>query len=95
MKLGDESLDEALRALSHTDRRKFLRACRAGERSAGDLASLSDLAPATVSEHLKVLRKSGLLRLNRQGRHWMYETDAQMIESIVRALHDWEKTDGS
>jgi hypothetical protein len=49
-------LDQVLRALSHPDRRLFLRACRDASCAAGELADLSNLAVATVSEHLKVLR---------------------------------------
>ncbi len=76
-------LDEVLRALAHPDRRSFLRACLADEQAAGDLAALSDLALATVSEHLKVLRKSGLLIMERRGRFWMYQTDAALLMAIA------------
>ena len=79
-------LDEVLRALSHRDRRAFVRACLNEDRSAGDLAALSSLSLASVSEHLKVLRKSGLLTLDRRGRHWMYRTDAAVMEMVARAV---------
>jgi DNA-binding transcriptional ArsR family regulator len=76
-------LDEALRALAHPDRRAFVAACLDHEQAAGDLAQLSDLSLATVSEHLKVLRKSGLLVLDRRGRFWMYRTDADLLERVT------------
>jgi DNA-binding transcriptional ArsR family regulator len=52
-----------------------VQACLDELRSAGELAQLIDLAPASVSEHLKVLRKSGLLELDKRGRFWMYRAD--------------------
>jgi len=76
-------LDEVLRALAHSDRRSFVRACLDGEQAAGDLAALSELSVATVSEHLKVLRKSGLLVLERRGRFWMYRTNAALLEEAA------------
>jgi DNA-binding transcriptional ArsR family regulator len=79
-------LDEALRALSHAERRRFLAACRAGPKAAGELAEASALSLATVSEHLKVLRKSGLVRLTVQGRFWMYRTDSARLDMVLTAL---------
>lgn len=84
--MDDDALDEALRALSHADRRTFLLACSTEEQSAGDLGALSSLSPASVSEHLKVLRKSGLLRLDRQGRFWMYRTDSALLARVAAAV---------
>ena len=83
--MEDEALNEALRALAHPARRLFIRACLPSERAAGDLAALSNLSLATVSEHLKVLRKAGLLQLDRQGRFWMYRTDAMQLSTLAEA----------
>lgn len=79
-------LDEALRAISHPDRRLFLRACRHQQKAAGDLAALSDLSLATVSEHLKVLRKSGLMVLTKQGRFWLYRANDASLTALSRAI---------
>lgn len=79
-------LDEALRAISHPDRRLFLRACRDRQMAAGDLAALSALSLATVSEHLKVLRKSGLMVLTKQGRFWLYRADDASLAALSRAV---------
>jgi DNA-binding transcriptional ArsR family regulator len=61
-------------------------ACVDQPRAAGDLAAMIDLAPASVSEHLKVLRKSGLLELDKRGRFWMYRTDPAVLRDAVAAL---------
>ena len=85
MTLPDEELDELLRALSHRERRLFLRLCWDEPVAAGDLAERSTLSLATVSEHLKVLRKTGLVTLEKDGRYWRYKADPIRIEA-VRAL---------
>jgi DNA-binding transcriptional ArsR family regulator len=78
-----EQLDEVLRALAHPVRRRFVKACLSVERAAGDLAGLSNLSIASASEHLKVLRKSGLLLLDRRGRFWMYRTDLIRLADVA------------
>ncbi len=80
-----------LRALAHAERRKFLVACRNERQAAGDLARLSDLSLATVSEHLKVLRKTGLITLEKEGRFWWYRTDRKRLEHAITALSSGTK----
>ena len=71
-------------------------ACVKQERAAGELAELSQLALASVSEHLKVLRKCGLLRLDKRGRFWMYRADAEVLHAALSALKQLENPrDGS
>ena len=78
-------MDDIFRALAHRERRIFISACVAEPRAAGDLARLSGLSIASVSEHLKVLRKTGLLRLSRRGRFWIYRTNVQMLDAAADA----------
>jgi DNA-binding transcriptional ArsR family regulator len=79
-------LDERLRALAHPARRRIVVACRDAPQPAGALVELTGLAPASVSEHLKVLRKSGLLVLEVRGRSWIYTTDAAALAETAAAL---------
>ena len=75
-----------LRALSHPERRLFVAACRTEAKAAGELAELSALSLATVSEHLKVLRKSGVLVLEKRGRFWFYRADPDVIRRAGAAV---------
>ncbi|MBS1694159.1 MAG: helix-turn-helix transcriptional regulator [Actinobacteria bacterium] len=95
MSIEEENLSEALRALSHHDRRVFVHACGGGARSAGELSELSHLSLPSVSEHLKVLRKSGLLILDRQGRNWMYQTDTELLAEVAAAVQRLGMADGA
>jgi DNA-binding transcriptional ArsR family regulator len=47
---------------------------------------MSSLSVATVSEHLKVLRTSGLLVLDKQGRNWFYRTDPKVLAATLSGL---------
>ncbi len=84
--MSPDALDESLRALSHPERRTFFAACLHKRRAAGELAELSQLSMATVSEHLKVLRKTGLVTLEKEGRFWFYRADRDRLAGIVAAL---------
>jgi DNA-binding transcriptional ArsR family regulator len=89
--MDSNDLDEILRALAHKERRKFLDACLGERRAAGDLAERSNLSLATVSEHLKVLRKTGLVTLEKDGRFWFYQTDRTRLSAAIEALQALEK----
>jgi DNA-binding transcriptional ArsR family regulator len=54
---------------------------------------MSNLAIASVSEHLKVLRKTGLLRLEKQGRFRFFQTDRSVLTAVISALI--EMSDGT
>ena len=96
MPIDETDLDEILRALSHAERRLFFRACLTQERAAGELAELSSLALASVSEHLKVLRKCGLLSLDKRGRFWLYRADRAVLNAAIAALANLKQgPDGS
>jgi DNA-binding transcriptional ArsR family regulator len=44
------------------------------------------LAAASVSEHLKVLRKTGLVVLERQGRFRLYRTEPSCVLAIAGSI---------
>jgi DNA-binding transcriptional ArsR family regulator len=54
--------------------------------AAGDLVASSGLAPASVSEHLKVLRKTGLVVLERQGRFRLYRTEPSCVLAVASRI---------
>jgi DNA-binding transcriptional ArsR family regulator len=84
--VNDARLTELLRALAHEERVRLVRACRGEARAAGELAAASGLAPASVSEHLKVLRKTGLLVLEIRGRFRLYRTDDAVVREVGAAV---------
>ena len=73
-----------LRALAHPARREILRRCWAEPATAGALSAALDLAPASASEHLKVLRKVGLVVLTKDGNHRWYRADHRRMAAIRR-----------
>ena len=74
-----QEFDDLLRALANRHRRLIVQECWSAARSAGEIADLLDLAPASASEHLKVLRKHGLVDLNINGTFRIYQTRRQAV----------------
>ena len=56
--------------------------------AAGDLAAASGLSAASVSEHLKVLRKTGLVVLERHGRFRLYRTEPSYVLAIASSIEE-------
>ena len=54
--------------------------------AAGELAAASGLSAASVSEHLKVLRKTGLVVLERRGRFRLYRTEPSCVLAVGTAI---------
>ena len=54
--------------------------------AAGELAAASGLSAASVSEHLKVLRKTGLVVLERQGRFRLYRTEPACVLEVATRI---------
>jgi ArsR family transcriptional regulator len=65
-----EGLAGAYAALGDETRLRLLAACRV-ERCVCQLVELIALAPSTISKHLAVMRRAGLLEARREGR-WMH-----------------------
>ena len=78
-------LDVVLRALSHASRRHVLVVllARGGRMGAGDIARRFSCAWPTTSRHLRLLEEAGLVRVERQGREWIYVLEADRLRGVV------------
>ena len=83
----DPALDEAVRALGHPGRRAMLRLARGGEQTATDLAQVAGLSASAASQHLKVLRNTGLLDVRVAAQRRLHQVNADRLAQ-VRALLD-------
>jgi DNA-binding transcriptional ArsR family regulator len=90
---SEDELDELLRALASQHRRDILRQIWDRERGAGELAAHLGLAAPSVSEHLKVLRKSGLVEMRVAGTYRLYRASPRRMRELGRLLeHEFPVT---
>jgi DNA-binding transcriptional ArsR family regulator len=83
-----EDLDELLRAIASQHRRAILQEVWGQERGAGELANHLELAAASVSEHLKILRKTGLVQMRADGTYRMYRAQPERMRQLLHMLQN-------
>jgi DNA-binding transcriptional ArsR family regulator len=79
---------DAFNAVAEPRRRDILNYLALQERAVGDIVLNLGMEQPSVSKHLGVLRRVGLVRVRRHGRHMFYRTNADAIQP----LHEWTKT---
>lgn len=78
---------DSFNAVAEPRRRQILEYLADDEREVGEIVIALRMEQPSVSKHLGVLRKVGLVRVRRNGRHMLYRTDA----SAILPLHEWTK----
>jgi uncharacterized protein YndB with AHSA1/START domain/DNA-binding transcriptional ArsR family regulator len=75
-------MDDVLRALAAPARRRILHLVRDGEMTAGAIAAHFDVTRPAISEHLRVLRESGLLTERREGVRRFYRARPEAMAEV-------------
>jgi ArsR family transcriptional regulator, arsenate/arsenite/antimonite-responsive transcriptional repressor len=73
-------------ALNDPTRRGILKLLRAGSRPAGEIAAAFHQSKPTISHHLKVLERAGLVRSERRGTSIVYALQASVLHEIATEL---------
>lgn len=76
-------LQETLKALSDPIRRDILNLLKNGRLSAGDIANHFDLSQATVSHHLSLLKKAGLIVETKYKNYRYYDINVSVFEEVM------------
>jgi DNA-binding transcriptional ArsR family regulator len=79
-------MEQALRAIANPRRRAMLELVWDGERSATEIADLSGLSKPAASQHLRVLREAGLVRVRVAGNRRLYRSDQVRLQELREAL---------
>ncbi|HSU35260.1 MAG TPA: metalloregulator ArsR/SmtB family transcription factor [Propionibacteriaceae bacterium] len=89
-------LDETMRALKSRTRREILARIWDRDLAAGEIAAAFALTGATISEHLGVLRRAGLVEMTKVGTSRRYRARPSALAGLHGALEDvnkWRATD--
>ena len=80
------SIDDVMRALADPTRRAvFERIARSKEMNVGELTRMSGVTQGAVSQHLRALKRAGLVAERPQGRNIFYRAQPEGL----RPLFDW------
>ena len=102
MSSTESSLDRALHAIADPTRRRILQALKVGEAEAkaagqkaggagpclcaGDIEGRVRLSQPTISHHMAILTKAGLVEATRKGQWRWYRRDEKAIREMVKVL---------
>jgi ArsR family transcriptional regulator len=100
MSADDPSLDSVLHAIADPARRRILQALKegaaakvAGKRAgmesclcAGDIEERVQLSQPTISHHMAILTKAGLVEATKQGQWRWYRRNEKTIRRMVKIL---------
>jgi DNA-binding transcriptional ArsR family regulator len=86
-----DEIDAVFGALAHPTRRHILIVlnARGGRVPAGDIAARFSCSWPTTSRHLRVLLQAGLVRVERQGRGWIYVLDRERLRTVAGGWLKW------
>ena len=82
-----EEASELLKSLANRHRLLILCQLSQAERSVGDLAAFLDLRDSTVSQHLALLRRDGLVRARRDGQTIWYSIASAPAREVLASLY--------
>ena len=79
---------ETFKALSDPIRRDILSLLKTGRLSAGEIGSHFEMTGATISYHLGILKKSGLVFESREKNYIFYELNTSVVEEVMLWLSE-------
>lgn len=79
---------DTFKALSDPVRREILQLLKSGRLSAGEIGSHFDMTVATVSYHLKILKKADLVWETKVKNYVYYELNTSVVEELLLWLKD-------
>jgi DNA-binding transcriptional ArsR family regulator len=84
--------EDVFRAIADPTRRALLDRLREeGERTVGQLADEFDTTLPAVSQHLKVLRDAGLVRVTQNGRQRLYRIEPAPLRDVGAWISHFER----
>ena len=92
---SDDSLDRTLHAIADPTRRRILQALKATSSSekasgsclcAGDIEVRMQLSQPTISHHMAILTRAGLVEAAKQGQWRRYRRNEKAIRKMVKTL---------
>ncbi len=87
---------DGLKALAHPVRLRILALLRGGELCVCQITAILGLAPSTISEHLSLLRRTGVLVERREGKWVFYAlAEASVWGPLCEALWPLVEGDGA
>jgi DNA-binding transcriptional ArsR family regulator len=84
-------LTDVLTAISHPSRRAIIEQLSAGPARFTDIAEPFDTALNSVTKHLKLLERAGLIERRKQGREVFISFRGEPLRRVAGWVHEYER----
>jgi DNA-binding transcriptional ArsR family regulator len=86
-----DQLSDVLTAISHPSRRAIIEQLAAGPARFTDIARPFDTALNSVTKHLKLLERAGLIERKKQGREVFISIRGEPLREVAGWVHEYER----
>lgn len=86
-----DQLSDVLTAISHPTRRAIISQLANGPARFLDIAEPYDTALNSVTKHLKLLERAGLIEREKQGREVLISLKAEPLQQVAGWVHEYER----
>ncbi|WP_088339749.1 autorepressor SdpR family transcription factor [Robiginitalea sediminis] len=77
-------MNALFKSLSDPTRREILQLLKDTDLTAGDIASHFDISKPSISHHLDLLKRSGLVSVRRDGQFLYYSINTTILEDLMQ-----------
>jgi ArsR family transcriptional regulator, arsenate/arsenite/antimonite-responsive transcriptional repressor len=84
-------LNHLFKALNDPTRRSILEMLRDKDMSAGEIAAQFDMSWPSVSHHLELLRKAGLVVAEKEGQYVYYSINTTVMDDMLKWMLQFTK----
>lgn len=87
------TMNSIYKALSDANRRKILELLKEKDMSVNEILKNFNIAQASISHHLDILKRANLVSLEKKGQFVFYSLNVSVFEEFVKWLFDFIKKD--
>jgi ArsR family transcriptional regulator, arsenate/arsenite/antimonite-responsive transcriptional repressor len=85
------SLNLAFKALNDQTRRDILELLRKKDMSAGEIAEKFNITAPSISHHLELLKRAGLIESEKKGQFIIYSLNTTVLDDIMKWVIQFNK----
>lgn len=76
-------MNTVFKALNDPTRRRMLDLLREEDLTAGEIGSHFDMSPPSISHHLEILHRAGLVERSKEGQYVRYRLNATVLDDLL------------
>ena len=77
-------MNDVFKALNDETRRQILTMLRKKDMSAGEIADQFNISKPSISHHLEILKRAGLVSSEKQGQFIIYSVNTTIIDDLLQ-----------